>query len=253
MRLLNWTVYIDGAAKANGDGWTVSPDGWLTVAGATSSVSIQWKEVSTIAFTSEDKFAVPSWNSSISFASGGTLLGQPSLINKTWTFQNLALTGSTPNGTPLWTFAVSAQNSNVTIDSYNPGAFNGAVNGSAWLNYTVLGVGSQNVSLGYGNRNGGLGPNVYIDGENRTQGNGWLLLNDGWLAVTGASSNVSIYYPPNAALYNFPPRGIPAHAQPFSPLFFASIITTIIIVAVAITIIKLRHSKKSTPQSQVFV
>jgi hypothetical protein len=232
--LLNWTVYIDGAVEPKGDGWTISPDGWLTVTGASSNVSIHWAEVSTIAFTSSDNFLIPSCNSSINFASDGTCLGEPSLANNTWTFQNLALDGSVPSGVPLWTFSIWAQNSNVTIDSYNPGAFAGAVNGSAWLNYTVAGVGIQNVSLGYGNSNGNIGPDVYIDCENRTQGNGWFLLNDGWLEVAGASSNISIYYPPNPALYNLPPPIPDTVAAPFNLYFFA--ILAGIIVAAVITV-----------------
>ena len=244
LRLLNWTVFIDGATKLEGKGWAVSPDGWLNVTAANANVSIQWKKVSTIAFSEKDNFAMPSWNSSINFSSGGAFLGKPSFVNKTWIFQNLALAGSIQNGIPLWNFKVSAQNSNMTISSYNPGAFFGTVNGSAWLNYTVVGVGSQNISLGYGNGNGGLGPYVFIDGENRTQGNDWFIMDDGWLAITGATSNVSIYYPPNAALYNWPPpQGISAGAQCVNFFFCGTVIGAILIVAVAIVLIKFMRTK----------
>lgn len=244
LQLLNWTVYVNGLAKAQGDGWAVSSDGWINVTAANADVSIRWKEVSTIAFSEDANFAIPLWNSSINFASNGTFLGEPRFVNKTWIFQNLALHGSVSRGIPLWSFAFSAQNSNVTIDSYNPGVFTGAVNGSAWLNFTVIGVGSQNISLGYQNSNGGLGPYVYIDGENRTQGNGWCFLNDGEMAITGASSNVSIFYPPNPALYNLPPPG--PSTQPDNFLFYWTVIGAIIIVAVAITLIKIRRTKRST-------
>ena len=236
LRLLNFTVCIDGAVEPNGDGWTVSPDGWLIVTSASSSVSIKWAEVSTVAFSSTDDFPIPSCNSSIDFASDWTCLGEPSLANNTWTFQNLALDGSVQSGVPLWTFSIWAQNSNVTIDSYNPGAFAGAVNGSAWLNYTVIGVGVQKVSLGYGNGNGNLGPDVYIDGENRTQGSGWFLLNNGWLEVTGATSNVSIYYPPNPALYNLPPP-IAETVAAQSNLYFFAILAGIIAAAVITVVV----------------
>jgi hypothetical protein len=252
LRLLNWTVYFDGASKAEGDGWAVSPDGWVNVTAANADVSIRWKEVATVAFSKQANFALPLWNSSINFASVGSFLGEPNLVNNTWIFQNLALNGSVPRGIPLWVFEVSAQNNNVTIESYNPGVFVGAVNGSAWLNYTVVGVGSQNVSLGYGDSNGGLGPYVYIDGENKTQGNGWFPFNDGWLGITGAASNVSIYYPPNPELYGLPPPGIRVSLQSFNFFFFGIAVAMIIIVAVALTIIKLRRSKRLTAQTKIF-
>jgi hypothetical protein len=244
LRLLNWTVYIDDAARAEGDGWTVLPDGWLNVTGATRDASIRWEEVSTVSFTSKTNFPIAPLNSSVNFGSGGTSLGEPSLVNETWIFQNLALAGSVQDGTPLWIFEVSGQNSNITIDSYNPGAFVGAANGSAWLNCTVFGVGSQNVSLGNVNSNGGLGPYVYIDGENRTLGNGWVILNDDWLEITGASANVSIYYPPNPELYNLTPRGRPPIVQPVSLFFFAAVVCVIIASVVVLTLIKLGSSKK---------
>ena len=54
--LLNWTVYIDGVAKPQNNGWTVSADGTLTITGAVSDVSIHWAEASLTAFTSTDSF-----------------------------------------------------------------------------------------------------------------------------------------------------------------------------------------------------
>lgn len=246
LRLLNWTVYIDGAERVVGDGWNASPDGWVNVTGATSNVSIQWAETSTLNFTNSATFPIPSCNSSINFISDGTYLGEPILTNNTWSFQNLALAGSIQRGTPLWTFAITAQNSNVTVDSFNPEAFEGSVNGSAWLNYTVVGTGSQVINFGGDNGNGNLGPYVYIDGENRTQGNGWLLLNDGSISVAGANSNVSIYYPPNAALYDMPPP------IPFAPneqpslniAFYATLTAAVIIVIAAVILVKRNHSNK---------
>ena len=159
------------------------------------------------AFTSTDSFADPACNSTINFGYNGTYLGTASLTNDVWYFQNLAVNGTTPNGIPLWDFAVSAQNCQMTITSYNPGALTGMTNVAAWLNYTVVGVGIQTVNLNYGNGVGSIVPNctVYIDGENRTQGNGWSILSDGWVMVSGATSNVSIYYPPIPAPNTPPP------------------------------------------------
>jgi hypothetical protein len=134
-------------------------------------------------------------------------MGTASLTNNVWYFQNLAVNGSTPNGIPLWDFAVSAENCEMTITSYNPGALTGRTNVAAWLNYAVAGVGTQAVNLNYGSGVISIVPNciVCIDGENRTQGDGWSLLDDGWVIVTGAASNVSIYYPPIPAPNTLPP------------------------------------------------
>ena len=205
--LLNLTVYIDGVAEPQNNGWTVSADGTLTITGAVSDVSIQWGEVSLAAFTSTDSFANPACNSTINFGYNGTYLGTASLANNVWYFQNLAVNGITPNGIPLWDFAVCAQNCQMTIISYDPGALTGRTNVAAWLNFTVVGVGTQAVNLNYGNNVGSIVPNctVCIDGENRTQGDGWFLLNDGWVTITGATSNVSIYYPPIPAPNTPPP------------------------------------------------
>ena len=41
---IEWAVYIDGVAKPQNDSWTLSSDGTLTVAGATSNVNINYKE-----------------------------------------------------------------------------------------------------------------------------------------------------------------------------------------------------------------
>jgi len=205
--LLSWTVYIDGVAKPQNNCWTVSADGTLTITGAVSNVSIQWAEASLTAFTPTDNFANPAENSTVNFGYNGTYMGTASLTNNVWYFQNLAVNGSTPNGIPLWDFAVSAENCEMTITSYNPGALTGRTNVAAWLNYAVAGVGTQAVNLNYGSGVISIVPNciVCIDGENRTQGDGWSLLDDGWVIVTGAASNVSIYYPPIPAPNTLPP------------------------------------------------
>jgi len=205
--LLSWTVYIDGVAKPQNNGWTVSADGTLTITGATSNVSIKWAKVSLTAFTPSDKFANPTENSTVNFGYNGTYMGTASFTNNVWYFQNLAVNGSTPSGIPLWDFAVSAENCEMTITSYNPGALTGRTNVAAWLNYTVAGVGTQVVNLNYGSGVISIVPNctVCIDGENRTQGDGWSLSEDGWVTVTGATSNVAVYYPPIQAPNTLPP------------------------------------------------
>ena len=245
LRLLNLTVYIDGEAMAMDNGWIISPDGWINVTGATSNVSIDWAEVSPISFLSSTAFSIPALNSSIDFSSGGTYLGEPILANNAWSFQNLALDDSVQRGTPLWLFTISAQNCDVKIGRYNPEAFEGSINGSAWLNYTVTGTGSQTVNLGYNpDANGNLGPYVYIDGENRTQGDGWLIQTDGTITIAGASSSVSIVYPPNATLFDMPPPIASGNTQTISNniLIISLPIAIFVVIAIVILFMKRKHS-----------
>ena len=64
-------------------------------------------------FNPADKFSIPAYNGSISFAVNGTY-SNATFENNTWTFTNLLLNGSQP----LENFEISTQNSNVTIFSY---------------------------------------------------------------------------------------------------------------------------------------
>jgi len=42
---INWTVYIDGVAKPQNEGWAITTDEWLTVSGATSNASIHYERI----------------------------------------------------------------------------------------------------------------------------------------------------------------------------------------------------------------
>ena len=60
-----------------------------------------------------------------------------------------------------------------------------------WLNYTVSALGTQQIC--YGDR-----PiKVVLDGVERSEGDGWSYA-DGTVTVTGATSNVSLYWGPSA-------------------------------------------------------
>ncbi len=200
--LINWTVCIDGQAKEKGDGWTLTADGWLNVTGATSEACIQWTQAAIIDFTTKATYSIPDLNGAINFACSGTYWGEPALSNDTWSFQNLSINGSKPGGSVMWNFAASVQNCNMTISAYNAGGLTGAANVASWLNYTVNGGGVQKVNLHYGYLEGdavateALNFSVTIDGTNRTLGDGWRGLADGWLEVTGAESEVNIYRSP---------------------------------------------------------
>jgi hypothetical protein len=219
------------------------------VTGTVSSASIHWAEDSTVEFKPTASFAISANDGLINFASDVSFLGYPTLANDTWDFQNLKLAGSVQEGIPFWSLEFSAQNSKVTIGSYNPDVFEGAVNGSAWLNYTVAGLGTQRIYF-TDSGNGNLGPQVYIDGVNKTLGDGWTL-SDGWITVKGAISDVSIFYPPNAVLYGMP-APVPGDWGSFSqqtnptPLFVLIGVIVAIVVVVAVFLM-LIHRKRRQP------
>ena len=214
--LIAYGVEIDGEAKTKGDGWTLSPDGWITVTTAKSKVTVQWAEPSINSFPIWTSFQLPATNGSVIFASQVTYLGEPRQENNTWYFQNLSVNGSAPRGIPMWNFAIAAQNCNVTVQGYDPAGLTGLTNVAAWLNYSIAGPAgaSQRVNLNFGSLNGvgpykGMNYTIILDGENRAEGDGWVLLKDGWISVTGASSNVSIYFPPDTSMNDAPPPGLP--------------------------------------------
>lgn len=234
LELIVYRVEIDGEAKAKDDGWTLSTDGWITVTTARSKVTVQWAEPSITSFPIWTSFQLPATNGSVIFASKGTYLGDPRQENNTWYFQNLSLNDSEPRGIPLWNLAIASQNCNVTVKGYDPAGLTGLTNVAAWLNYSVTGPegASQKVNLNYGSLNG-VGPykemnyTIIIDGENRTEGDGWVLLNDGWINITGAgaTSNVNIYFPPDTSMNGLPLPGVPTIYAPVPTVTSSPIIT----------------------------
>ena len=147
-------------------------------------------------FVAADYFAIPELNGTIYFAGGGSY-NSASLSNNTWYFTGLIFTGAKnvfPPDFPKFngaTFSVSAQNCDVTITRLD--VLNVFPPSSGWLEYTVAGVGTQIVNLNYAN-NAWLSYTVYVDGKVKAQNDGWSVTEDGWLTVTGATSNVKIQY-----------------------------------------------------------
>ena len=186
---LSYTIYVDGVARAQNDGWTVTKDGWITVTGATSTVRIQYAQAS-LNLTSADIFTIPARSSFINFAFNGTYV-YAILEKDTWRFQNLYMNGYKPtSGVPTWALGVSAQDCNVTITSYS--ALANQVDPSL-INYAVAGVGKQILKIDYDRHSSWpINYTVNIDGAAKAQNDSWNLSNDGWLTVTGATSNVSI-------------------------------------------------------------
>jgi hypothetical protein len=135
-------------------------------------------------FYSTDEFGIPAYNSKITFAVGGTY-SLANLKNDSWTFQNLRIGNL---GSPV-NLTVSTQNSNVTIVSYQK--FNTTIVGSR-LRYTVVGLGEQTFNLGLNAKGGDW--SVILNGKYMSLNDGWSMLPDQTITVTGATANVTIVY-----------------------------------------------------------
>lgn len=149
-------------------------------------------ETESTAFTPQDQFIISEYNSAISFAAGGSY-SNALLVDNIWYFTGLMLGKATsvfPNFHGI-RFSVSAHNCNLTITRID--TLNVFPPSSGWIDYTVSGVGNQTLNLNYANERW-LSYKVYVDGEEKPQNNGWTVTEDGWLSVTGATSNVRIHY-----------------------------------------------------------
>jgi hypothetical protein len=138
------------------------------------------------AFSSDDSFYIPGCNSQIRFAADGSY-DRAALRGNAWVFDNLTYDAAHN----VWGFSVSAKDCNVTITGIS------AINMPdqiGWITYNVTGVGSQTLGVSSldGNEYGFFSRYaVFIDGVNRTQGDGWTYTP---FTVTGATANVSICY-----------------------------------------------------------
>jgi hypothetical protein len=208
-----------------------------------------------ITFSPQNTFQTTQTNGAISFAYNGSYT-DARLENDTWLFQNLIVNNYTLSNIPAWCLAISAQNSNITITSYSPGALTGLTDVASWLNYTVMGNGTQTANLDYGYSNYGyknvpvsFSFSVYVDGVNRTQGDGWVVSNDGLLTISGATSNVSIYYPPNTWMDTHqPPSSITAdestNVSEFPLLEVVVFLAVSLSIAISVTVTR-RYRTKS--------
>jgi hypothetical protein len=170
------------------------------------------------AFGPTDKFAIPEYNSVITFSTSGTYK-QANLIEGTWHFADLQLN----NSQNLEILKISAQNSNVSITSYRA---SNATLGSIRLRYVVEGRGMQTLNLGDISRSGRW--SVILNGVFVAENNGWKIRPDGTLKVTGATANVSVSY------YYYPESFDDKINQPFLEQHSVSILAT---AAAAITVV----------------
>jgi hypothetical protein len=241
---LGYTVYVDGEEKTQNDGWAVTEDGWLSVTGATSNVRIHYERESET-FTPADTFNIPECNSSINFAFDGSYV-YTNFDNNIWRFQNLIADDYVRPNRPTWYLSMSARNCNLIIKSYcPPQVFNGV---DGLINYTVTGVGTQTLDNNY-DRLGGWPINytVVIDGIERAQNGGWSASDDGWLTLTGATSNVTVIYKAIRPdwLEDSPPPGEPTEPEPTElghtevPLITTELVITAIVAVAAVIIVVL--------------
>ena len=186
-------------------------------------------------FTPSDKFLVPAFNGSISFAVNGTY-SSATFENNTWIFTNLSLKGSQP----IENFEISTQNSNVTISSYitTNGTAEGVPDQTARLRYVVEGKGEQILNFGVGS--GELEWTVSFNGHLVAQDEGWNTLHNG-IAVTGATGSISVtryfYYD-----YNVPTSNLSSFYQQHSVAIITAMIVAITVVVAVVIKVKNRAS-----------
>ena len=198
-----------------------------------------------ITLTPTEKFSIPLYNGTVSFAFNGTY-SKATLENDSWTFTNLNLLGSQT----LQNFTVSAQNSNITIDFYSALNF---TRRSSLLLYTVEGQGKQVFNFGQataGETFTAVDWSVIV-GNNFVflpEGQEWTISQDGTILVNGASSgNVSIIH---WAFFDSSTMdsNLPFYQQ--HSVALAIIVSLSVIVAVSV-VIKVRATK--SPKNNEFV
>jgi len=140
-------------------------------------------------FTPSDSFDIQSLNGSIRFALNGTF-SSATLENDTWVFNDLRFNISRPQGN----LKVSAENSNMTIFSYQAINFIGR---SEFLRVAVEGLGRQTVNLGLNvsKPTSGSEWSVITPGSVfLAEGEGWKLLPDNTVVTTNLTGNFSIVH-----------------------------------------------------------
>jgi hypothetical protein len=205
-----------------------------------------------VSFTPADKFYTPENNGSIGFAVNGTY-SNATIENNTWTFLNLRLNGSLP----IENLEFSAQNCNVTIFSYQ--VFNITTFDMIILSYEVNGQGKQILNLGPGSQEGGatasadwnvaFGNGVFTgSGVLTNEGDGWNLLPNGTLIVTGASENENVTILHYVFLDSFGNNSnLPFYEQHSVAIITAVAVAATVIVAVVIKV----NGRKDSSESEL--
>ena len=144
-----------------------------------------------ISFTRQDQFDIPSRNSTISFAANGSYQ-QVSFENSIWLFENLKL-GSLQNSEEI-NLEVSAQDCDIRISSCQVfrGSFVEHRVLTARIRYSIAGEGAQSFNLGLDPKEGDW--NVIVNGEYKGENLDWELSPDNTLTINSAYGNVTLIY-----------------------------------------------------------
>ncbi|MFC1487173.1 nitrous oxide reductase family maturation protein NosD [Thermoproteota archaeon] len=228
---------------------------------------------SEVKFTPETNFIIPEFNGQVNFSVGGSY-ESAKLENGTWNFVGLALdsymydlgnrfSGGIVRGSEYLhyctndgNFSVSIKNCNITITNYDLIKWFAPYSG--WLNYTVIGEGTQSFTLHYLRSDWDwYGPDlwtIYIDGVSKPQNESWVISGpERIITISGATNNVSIYYDSTPAI-----KDGPSEPDIFSNLpsviigFITSgigqlllVITTAIVGSIFILVLVLDRKRKS--------
>jgi hypothetical protein len=194
------------------------------------------------AFTIADKFIIPQYNSSISFAINGSY-SAATLENGFWTFKNLKL--DSQNNTFLGLNAsqgvgalkVSAQNSNIIIWNYISINYTLPVD---LLSYYAEGEGNQTFNLGLNfSRSAAEEWSIIVsDSVFLPLGQGWSLLPDDSVLVWGKTGNVTVAH----FGFNDEYRNLSFFLQHYVGLLTAGLLIAVIAVA---AVIRFRTRKRA--------
>ena len=188
----------------------------------------------TTTFTRQDKFSIPEFNGSISFALNGSY-SSAMLENGTWNFKDLSLNSSQPLGN----LKISVENSNMTVWSFRSFLFSSR---SAQLRYNVQGIGNQTINLGLNSTQpthpiewSVTVPSVTVPNTVfLAEGDHWNLLPDNSVVVSGLTGNVSVTH----YGFNIPnTSNLPFYEQ------HSVIITTLALLAVIVGVALVIHFK----------
>ena len=142
-----------------------------------------------IAFNTADQFTIPNSNGSVRFAFNGTY--SSAILNGIfWQFNDLTLNGTQRLGN----LKISTENSNITILYYRTGSL---LLRSARLMYSVEGIGNQTINFCINNTKPTHSSEwsvIVPDSIFLAEGEGWNLLPDDSLIISGIAGNVTVVH-----------------------------------------------------------
>lgn len=184
-----------------------------------------------ITLTPAEIFSIPQYDGVISFAVNGTY-SSATIANDSWIFTNLSLQGSQT----LQNFTVSAQNSNITIFSYNALNF---TRQSSRLRYEAEGQGKQIFNFGQvasaGQYNGVDWTVISGNSTFLAEGPQWTISPNGTVVVNGVSGNVSVVHYGFFDV-NFVSSNLPFYQQHSVAITIAVLLAAVVVVSVAFNV-----------------